>query len=73
MIRISFEVPDEHGPTLRSVVEELSNRIGTKIEENIYEFPIEHTLTKTACVIGALRGAVHPKVQKEDPDYVSLL
>lgn len=69
LIKVAFEVPDEHGPTLRSVVEEISKQIGQAIEENIYLFPTELSLTVAASVLGSLRAAVNAKIDREDPDF----
>jgi hypothetical protein len=69
LIKVVFEVPDEHGPTLRSAVEELRNRIGTRIENNIYLHPVELSLTRAASVVGIMAAAVNAKVEDEDPDY----
>jgi hypothetical protein len=69
LTRITFEVPDEHGPTLRSVVEEMSNQVGQAIEENIYLFGKENSLTVAAAVLGKMRAAVNAKIDCEDPDF----
>jgi hypothetical protein len=69
LVRISFEVPDEHAATLRSVVEEISSQVGKAIEDNIYVFEKEHSLTVAASVLGIVRAAVNKKVGQDDPDF----
>ena len=73
MTRVVFEVPDEHAPTLRSVVEELSNQVGKAIEENIYVHEKELSLTRAASVLLKMRAAIYPLVPMEDPDFTGIL
>lgn len=73
MVKVVFEVPDEHAPTLRSVVEEMTNQVGKAIEENIYLHEKELSLTRAASVLGKLRAAIYPKVPTEDPDFNGIL
>lgn len=68
MIRISFEVREEHAPALRSAVEEISNEIGGRLE-GPHAFAKEEALTNAAIALGALRAAVNAKVPAGDPYY----
>lgn len=73
LITITFEVPDEHAPTLRSVVEEMTNQVGKAIEDNIYVHEKELSLTRAAAVLSRLRAAFYSKVPAEDPDFQGVL
>jgi hypothetical protein len=70
---VTFEVPDEHAPTLRSLVEEMTNQVGLAIENNIYVHEKELSLTRAAAILGAMRSAIYHQVSKEDPDFSGLL
>lgn len=67
-IAISFSVPVEVAPALRSAVEEISHTVGTRLEGS-YSFAREQALTDAAEGLGALRAAVNQKVPKEDQHY----
>jgi hypothetical protein len=67
-VAISFSVPVEVAPALRSAVEEISHTVGQRLEGS-YSFAREQALTDAAEGLGALRAAVNSKVPKEDSHY----
>lgn len=67
-IAISFEVHPDHAPALRSVVEEMSNIIGTRLEAP-HAYDKEAALTNAALVMGILRRAVNQAIPAGDPHY----
>lgn len=69
MVRISFEVADEHAPALRSAIDEFSNTLGTRLE-GAHSFAKEQALTDAVICIGTLRAAVNRAVPKGDANYV---
>lgn len=73
LIKVTFEVPNEHAPTLRSVVEEMTNQVGRAIEDNIYVHEKELSITRAASVLGIMRAAIYPKVPNEDSDFTGIL
>lgn len=68
MVRISFEVPMQVAPALRSAVEEISNTIGGRLEQS-FSFATEQAFTDAAIGLGALRAAVCARVPAGDPAY----
>lgn len=68
LLTITFQVPDEHGPALRSAIEELSGELGSRVE-GPHSFDREDALTKALCAVGILRAAVNTHVPAEDPYY----
>ncbi len=69
MVTFTVVVPDEHAPALRSVVEEMSAMIGTRLEKRSKQKK-EAALTRAACALGALRAATNAVILKGDPEYV---
>ena len=67
-IIISFRVPVEIAPALRSAVEEISYILGQRLEGS-YSFAREQALTDAVEGIGALRAAVNKKISREDSHY----
>lgn len=68
MVRITFEVPDDMAPALRSVVEEMSNEIGERCA-GTFRYGKEGAITRAAACCGILRAAVNAKVAAGDPEY----
>lgn len=69
MVRITFDVLDEHAPALRSAIEEISNEVGGRLE-GLHRYSKEHALTKAAVALGTLRAAICKVVAAGDPTYV---
>jgi hypothetical protein len=67
-LRITFEISSEHGPALRSAIEEISNEIGGRLE-GAYRFAREDALTYAATALGSLRAAINEKVPEGSKDY----
>lgn len=68
MLRISFDIPDAHGPAFRSAVDDLS-AIVAKWAEGQYSYPVEDAIEGALNAVGALRAAVYAKVRAPDPYY----
>lgn len=67
-ITISFTVPADRAPALRSAVEEISNEVGGRLEGR-HTYAKEQALTDAAIGLGRLRAAVNKAVPAEDPHY----
>lgn len=65
---VSFRVPVEIAPALRSAVEEISYIVGQRLEGS-YSFAREQALTDAAEGLGILRAAVNKLISKEDSHY----
>ena len=65
---ITFRVPVEIAPALRSAVEEISYIVGQRLEGS-YSFAREQALTDAAEGLGALRAAVNKLISREDSHY----
>lgn len=70
MVRISFEVPDQVAPALRSAVEEISNAVGGRLEQ-AFSFATEQAFTDAVIGLGALRAAVCEKIPAGNAAYRS--
>ena len=68
MLRFSFEIPEGHGPALRSVVEEMCAELEPRLEQS-YSYPIEDALCGAMNALGALRAAVFAQVAAGDPYF----
>lgn len=68
MVRITFEVAEEHAPALRSAVEEISNIIATRLE-GAHSYAKEQSLTDAMVCVGTLRAAVNRAIPAGDPFY----
>lgn len=69
-VTVAFEVDDETLPALYSAVEEVSNSVGTRLEEAKL-FAREDALTRAARALGALRAGIssaHRKLAAERPN-----
>ena len=76
MITISFTIPDEHAPALRSAVQELSEILGTRLET--CAGPKDYLLAQTRAAdnVAKLRAAVNAALgvqTKAELDAVSFL
>lgn len=67
-IVISFRVPVEIAPALRSAVEEISYIVGQRLEGS-YSFAREQALTDAAESLGILRAIVNKLIPREDSHY----
>jgi hypothetical protein len=67
-LKICFEVATQHGPALRSALEEIANILGHRLESP-HRYDKEETLTRAAVGVNTLRAAVTREVPKADPDY----
>lgn len=67
-VEITFSVPEEISPALRSAVDEISTTVGRRLEGS-YSFAREQALTDAAEALGVLRAAVNRKIPKEDRYY----
>lgn len=65
----TFTVADEHAPALRSVVDEMTSLIGSRLDGQ-HRFAKETALTDAAICVGKLRAAVFAQVPQGDPNYV---
>lgn len=61
-------IPAEHGPALRSAINEIRNEIGGRTE-GAFAFKKEHSLTKAASALGLVAAAINHVVTEDDPDY----
>lgn len=68
LLVITFSIPIEIAPALRSAVEEISHTVGTRLEGS-YSFAREQALTDAAESLGALRAAVNRLIPREDQHY----
>lgn len=68
MIRITFEIPDDTGPALLSAIDEISNRVGGRLEEAT-RFSKEDAWTRAVRALGPLRAELYRVVKRPDPDY----
>ena len=79
MIEISFRntntgleavttIPDEHGPSLRSAIEEIRNEVGGRTE-GAFAFKKEHALTTASSALGRLASVANTVIPEGDPDY----
>lgn len=62
---ITFEVATKYAPSLRSLVEEISHEIGSRIEGS-HSYAAEQALTDAAITVGALRAAVNAAIPVGD-------
>lgn len=67
-VTISFTLSRAHAPALRSVVDEMSDTMATRLE-GTRRFPQEAALTAAVIGLGALRAALHRSTQAGDPAY----
>ena len=73
VVRITFEIPDEHAPAFRAAVDDFSSRLGTRIEQNIAKYDSEEDWTHAIAGIGALRAATTkaiPQASQRTARYV---
>ena len=68
-LRICFEVYPAHAPALRSLLEDLQNKVGEKLE-GAAAFAREQAWTNAAIGMAAVRAAVNAQVPAGDPNYV---
>lgn len=79
MIRLSFwntdtgvqahaEIPAEHGPALRSAIQEHRNELGER-SKGSYDFKVEAALTRAISAWGQLAAAINHVIPEEDSDY----
>jgi hypothetical protein len=68
-IKLSFEFHPDHGPALRSAIEEISNTVGGRLVGS-HRYAKEQALTDACVVLGALRAAVNSVVPNADPNYI---
>lgn len=68
MVKITFEIKDEHAPALRSAVDEISNTVGTRMESR-YSYDVEDALVRASIALGTLRAAVCEKIPEGDAHY----
>lgn len=69
MIEVRFTVHEETLPALYSAVEEISNSVGTRLEEP-HAFKQEDALTRASRALGQLRAGIaeaHRTLAKENP------
>jgi hypothetical protein len=68
VVTITFSVPDEAAPALRSAVEEISNEVGGRLEGS-HRYDKEEALTRAAVALGKLRAAVNRAIPEGDQNY----
>lgn len=68
MVRISFDIPDDMAPALRSWVEEARNEIGERCA-GTFRYGKEGAITRAAACAGIVAAAVNAKVPAGDPEY----
>ena len=79
MIRVSFEdtqtgvtatadIPAEHGPALRSTINEHRNELGGRVE-GAFAFKKEHALARAVSASGRMAAALNLVITEDDPDY----
>lgn len=68
MLLFTFGVDVQHAPAFRSVVDEMTTRIGQRLEQP-HRYDKETALTYASIALGRLRAAVHPLVGRGDPNY----
>lgn len=68
LLTFTFVVDAAHGPALKSIVDEMSTRVGTRLEMP-HRYAKEAALTYAAIALGRLRAAVSTIVLDGDPDY----
>lgn len=61
-------IPTRFGPALRSVIEDISNQIGHRLQGEM-KFALEDALTEAATALGPLRAAINQIVPEGHPDY----
>lgn len=69
-ITLTITLPARVGPALRSVVEEMSMRLGERIRTPAL-YATEQAMTDAAIALGALRASVNMAVSREHPFYNS--
>ncbi len=57
MVKICFEVADEHAPALRSAIEEIRNEVGGRLE-GAHRYAKQDALTYAATALGSLHAAI---------------
>jgi hypothetical protein len=62
------DIPSEHGPSLRSAVNEIRNTLGGRVE-GAFSFKKEHSLTKAGSAMGRMAAALNLVIPEDDPDY----
>lgn len=67
-VPISFKVRLSDAPALRSAIEEIRSKVGTRLEGK-HRYAKEQALTNAARAIAALAAAVNEKAAGGDPDY----
>jgi len=67
-LEITFTIKKEHAPALRAAIEEIRNRVGTRMEGS-YKFEIEDALVRGSCALAALAAAVSKLVPANDPHW----
>lgn len=68
-LTICFEVPRSCAPALKSALDDVTEKNGTKLE-GVNQFAVEDAWTRGAIALGALRAAVTKMVPEGDPDYL---
>jgi hypothetical protein len=64
----SAEIPNAHGPALRSGIKEMRNEIGERAS-GAFLYEKEDSLTRAISAFGALASVVNTIIQDEDPNY----
>lgn len=67
-VEVTFRIHAEHGPALRSALEEIRAEVGGRIE-GAHRFAKEAALTRAAVALGSLAAAVNRAFPNADPDY----
>lgn len=68
MIEFTFDIDVAHAPAFKSIVDDMSFRIGTRLEQP-HKFARETALTYAAMALGRLRAVVTAQVPMSDPNY----
>jgi hypothetical protein len=62
------EIAEEHGPALRSAIDEIRNEVGERLAGS-HRFPKEYALTRASTALGRFAAALNAVIRQEDEDY----
>lgn len=67
-LTFTFTVPKSCAPALKSALEDVDSKLGTKIE-GVNRYAVEDAWTRGALALAALRVVINQQVFEGDPDY----
>jgi hypothetical protein len=62
-------IPSEHGPALRSAINEIRNELGERAS-GAHKYPKEEALTQAIAAVGQLAACVNTVVPIDHPKYL---